>query len=386
MSSPGSVPNSPFAPAVAALAAWSTFVALRIWQIGQGDIGAFVVAGTDWTDASSGLPLVDGPGYDGQFFHRLAVDPFALADRVAGTLLDSPVRYNRIGYPLVSRLFMVPGLPADWALVVVNLVAVALLGAIGGAMARRAGQHAMWGLVLPLYFGFAFSIARDLAEVVAAAAFIAGLWAAHRQRYALGAVALSLAVISRETIVVAVFAIGVVDLVALVRRRRGLEARDAVWIVPGMVVLTWQVAARDRWGETPLLAGDAGRVRPPGAALIEQLPTLVDPSWIGDGWLQAVHALEVIVLLGVVTWALVRCRSLDAGSPLVPALIGLTVSALIIDVPEGIWLDRNDLRMFADLYVVAMAVLLLTRVRLVVPAVAVGLCTALAGLSFLAGA
>jgi hypothetical protein len=158
-----------------------------------------------------------------------------------------------------------------------------------------------------------------------------------------------------------------------------------VWIVPAMVVLTWQVAARDRWGATPLLAGDAGRVRPPGAALVEQLPTLFDPSWIGDGWLRALHVLEVTVLLGVVAWALVRSRRVDAGSPLVPALIGLTVSALIIDVPEGIWLDRNDLRMFADLYVVAMAVLLLTRVRLIIPATVVGLCAALAGLSFLAG-
>jgi hypothetical protein len=371
---------------VAALLTWSAFVLLRLWQVGAGDIGAFALAGTDWTDASSGLPLVDGPGYDGQFFHRLASDPFAIGDRVAGTVLDSPVRLNRFGYPLLAWIVSVSGLPADWSLVVVNLVAVTLLGLLGGLIARRSGRHALWGAILPLYFGFAFSIARDLAEVVAVTALVAGLWAAHRGRFVLGAVALSLAVLSRETVIVAVLAIGLVELWSLARRHRSIGARDSLWIAPGAVVILWQVTARDRWGSIPALAGDAGTVRLPGAALFEQLPTLIDTDWLGADWLHAVHALEVIVLLGVVLWALASLRRVDRSSPIVSALIGLVISAAIVDVPEGIWIDRNDLRMFADLYAVSMTVLLMTKARLGVPASAVALCTGLAGLSFLAGA
>ncbi len=174
MSAGGRVPDNAFSPAVAACLVWSSFVLLRLWQVGAGDIGAFVVAGTEWTDASSGLPLTDGAGYDGQFFHRFASDPFAIGERVAGTVLDSPARLNRFGYPLLAWIAGFTGLPADWALVIVNLVAVTLLGLLGGLIARRSGRHALWGVVLPLYFGFTFTIARDLAEVVAATVGVGG--------------------------------------------------------------------------------------------------------------------------------------------------------------------------------------------------------------------
>jgi hypothetical protein len=386
VSAGGRVPDNAFSPAVAACLVWSSFVLLRLWQVGAGDIGAFVVAGTEWTDASSGLPLTDGAGYDGQFFHRFASDPFAIGERVAGTVLDSPARLNRFGYPLLAWIAGFTGLPADWALVIVNLVAVTLLGLLGGLIARRSGRHALWGVVLPLYFGFTFTIARDLAEVVAATALVGGLWGAHRGRYALGAMSLSLAVLTRETVIVAVFAIGLVELWALARRQRPIGARDAIWIAPGAVVFIWQVTARDRWGATPLLAGGTGTVRPPGAAFAEQFPTLIDTDWLGADWLHAVHAFEVVVLLGVVLWALVSVRRVDRSSPVVPALIGLVAGASIVDVPEGIWIDRNDLRMFVDLYAVSMMVLIMVKARLTVPAVAVATCTALAGLSFLAGA
>ena len=385
MSTAGNLPDSPATTALTALGGWSLFVALRLWQVGSGDIGTFVVAGTTWTDASSGLPLSEGPGYDGQFFHRLATDPFSAAERVAGTLLDTPARLNRIGYPGLARVFGVAGLPAEWALVVVNLIAVMALGLLGGVIARSSGRHAMWGLLLPGYFGFAFSMSRNLAEVVATAALVAALWAAHSGRHILGALAMTLAVLSRETVILAVVVIGVVELVGLLRRTRQVDSRDALWLAPGLGLLIWQIAVRDRWGEVPLLAGDVGRLRPPGSALIEQLPTLVDPTWLGEGWLRATHTLEVVVLWGVVIWAATRLRQIDRGSPVVPAFVGLVVGASIIDVTEGIWVDRNDLRMFADLYAVAVIVLLLTRVRLRLPVIGVGICTALASLSFLSG-
>ena len=386
MSTAGNLPDSPLTPAVAALGGWSLIVALRLWQVGAGDIGTFAVAGTSWTDSTSGLPLFDGEGYDGQFFHRLATDPFSTAERVAGTLLDTPARLNRIGYPVLARLVGSTGLSAGWSLVVVNLLAVAVLGFLGGLLARSSGRHALWGLFLPGYFGFAFSISRNLAEVVATAFLVAGLLAAHRNRYVLASILLSGAVLTRETTILAVLAIGLVDLAGLVTRRRRIDGRDAVWIAPAAVVLLWQITARDRWGSTPLLAGDTGRLRIPGSAIVEQFPTLVDPDWLGVGWLRATHLLEVVVLWGVVLVALSRLRRVERGSPLVPALVGLAIGALIVDVPEGIWVDRNDLRMFADLYAVAVMVLVMTRTRLRVAAIGVGLCTALASLSFLAGA
>ena len=88
MASSTRVPNSRSLVGVIALSGWLTFVVLRLLRLADGDIGYFVLAGTEFTDASAGLPLLEGAGYDGQFFHRLAVSPFDPDDRVAGTVLD----------------------------------------------------------------------------------------------------------------------------------------------------------------------------------------------------------------------------------------------------------------------------------------------------------
>ncbi len=199
MSSSGRLPNSPAVVAVLALGVWCAFVAARLFRLADGDIGYFVVAGTEFTDASSGLPLVDGPGYDGQFFHRLASDPLNSDDRVAGTVLDSSWRAARVGYPLLAWLVSGVGFSTSAALVVVNLIAITVLGYLGGRSARSAGRHAIWGLLLPMYFGFAFSIARNLAEVVATTALVAGVMLATQHRAVPAALCLSFAVLSRET-------------------------------------------------------------------------------------------------------------------------------------------------------------------------------------------
>ena len=129
---------------------WLVFILVRLLRLADGDVGYFVLAGTEFTDASAGLPLLDGAGYDGQFFHRLAVNPFDAGDRVAGTVLDSSWRAARIGYPLLAWIVGLSGVPASWALVIVNLAAITALGFLGGRIARSAGRDAMWGLLLPL--------------------------------------------------------------------------------------------------------------------------------------------------------------------------------------------------------------------------------------------
>jgi hypothetical protein len=44
-------------------------------------------------------------GYDGQFFYRLALEPFSTAERVDGIAFDAPAyRQQRIGYPLLAFL------------------------------------------------------------------------------------------------------------------------------------------------------------------------------------------------------------------------------------------------------------------------------------------
>jgi hypothetical protein len=381
------LPNSPFLVGTIALGAWLVFVLVRLLRLADGDIGYFVLAGTEFTDASAGLPLLDGAGYDGQFFYRLAVNPFDAGDRVGGTILDSSWRAVRIGYPLLAWVVGFAGVPASWALVIVNLVAVATLGYLGGHIARSAGRDAIWGLLLPMYFGFAFSIARDLAEVVATTALVGGVVLGMNRRHLAAGLCFSLAVLSRETMVTTVLVIGLVELGGVIRRRRSLGSADAIWVLPFISFSLWQLVVVFLWDQSLLdIGGNTGSIRIPGSALIEQLPVVFSASYLGDGMLNIVHAVEVCALLAVVLFA--AFASTRSGQPriLSSAFVGLAAMLLTVDVPIGIWTDRNDLRMFAGVYAVAVIILLRTNMRLHLLALVIAVCTGAAALSFVVGA
>ena len=366
---------------------WLVFILVRLLRLADGDVGYFVLAGTEFTDASAGLPLLDGAGYDGQFFHRLAVNPFDAGDRVAGTVLDSSWRAARIGYPLLAWIVGLSGVPASWALVIVNLAAVTALGFLGGRIARSAGRDAMWGLLLPLYYGFAFSIARDLSEVVATTALVGGVALGMNRRHVVAGFCFSLAVLSRETMVAAVFAIGLVELGGIIRRRRSLGSVDAIWVLPLMFFSLWQLVVALLWDRSLSdVGGGTGSLRIPGAALLEQLPIVFSASYVGDATLNIVHAVEVCVLLAVVLVAVIACFRSGQPRILTSAFVGLAAMMLTVDVPIGIWTDRNDLRMFAGVYALAVIILLRTKMRLHLLACIVAVCTGAAALSFVVGA
>lgn len=387
MSSSGRLPNSPALVAVLALAVWCAFVAARLFRLADGDIGYFVVAGTEFTDASSGLPLIDGSGYDGQFFHRLASDPLNSDERVAGTVLDSSWRAARIGYPLLAWLVSGVGFSTSAALVVVNLIAITVLGYLGGRSARSAGRHAIWGLLLPMYFGFAFSIARNLAEVVATTALVAGVMLATQHRAVPAALCLSLAVLSRETVVAVVCVVGLLELTDLIRRRRTLGIQDSIWLMPLGIFGVWQLLVAARWNRGLLdIGGGTGSLRLPGAALIEQLPKVFSRNYLSGATLNIIHAIEVVVLLAVVGAAAIAMVRSNNARIVKSAFCGLLLLLLSADVPVGVWTDRNDLRMFASVYAVAVIVLLHSKMRLHVLAASVGLCTLAAASSFVVGA
>jgi hypothetical protein len=84
----------------------------------------------------------------------------------------------------------------------VNLAAMAAVGALSGGLARASGHHALWGLLIAAYPGFAYSLSLDLTEIVATACLLAGLLALRRRRYRAATIALVLAVLTRETTVI----------------------------------------------------------------------------------------------------------------------------------------------------------------------------------------
>lgn len=85
-----------------------------------------------------------------------------------------------------------------WTLIVVNVLSLGALGLVGGGLAHESERHAFAGLLLPGFWGCPFSLARDTAEIVAAAFAMSALLALRRGRPWWAAVLLSAGVLTRR--------------------------------------------------------------------------------------------------------------------------------------------------------------------------------------------
>jgi len=277
--------NRPLVPGVIAFLGWLGF-ALARWQVwAKGHLSLFVMAGHVYTNRAQlprGLLLVPSDGYDGQFYYRLALDPANWNKTAFGITMDQSYRYTRIGYPVLAWLVsagqhqLVP-----IALVVVNLVAVAVMAFLGGMFARDSGRHALWGLAFAAYFGLVISVGRDTAEPLAEACMLGGLLAYRRAEssarsprlmYALTAVLFAVGAITRETILFAPAAIAVIRIIAILRRRANPGLADLTWVVPAAVYGALEVAVRFVVkGEFPLLASSSRNLTVPFKAMLHAL-------------------------------------------------------------------------------------------------------------------
>jgi hypothetical protein len=207
-----------------------------------------------------GFAVLPGqPGYDGQYYYRLARDPFTGQRTAFGVTLDRPAyRQQRILYPMLVRFASMGRVGViPFAMVAVNFAALCLMGWLGGLLARDLGRHALWGAVFPLYIGFVTTLSRDLTEIVECTLLVAAALALRRSRFPAAALLLSAAVLSKEPALLAPAAVGLADLVG---DRPRLRAHT--WYVAGLplaVYALWQVWLHYHWGPAPFQPG-AGNI------------------------------------------------------------------------------------------------------------------------------
>jgi hypothetical protein len=266
-------------PGIIAFLGWLGF-ALARWQIwAKGHLTLFIMAGHVYThrpQLPQGLRLVPSAGYDGQFYYRLALDPFNWHATAFGITMDQSYRYTRIGYPFVAWILslgqhqLVPVV-----LVVVNMFGVAAMAMLGGAFARQSGRHALWGLAFAAYFGLVISVGRDTAEPLAEACMLGGLLAYRRgtsPMYLLATALFTYGAITRETILFAPAAIAVTRVIAIARRRANPGLADLTWVVPaagyGLIEVVAHFVLK---GELPLLANGSRNLATPFTALVDAL-------------------------------------------------------------------------------------------------------------------
>ena len=358
-----------------AVAAAVVVAALRIAVVGHGDVGTFVVAGSRFAGTHLRVPVIAGNGYDGQFYYRLALGPLDLAPHAFGIHLDSPARVERITYPALGwalaggRAGLVP-----WSLATVNVVGLGVLGWLGGMLARDGGRRALWGLLIPGYFGFVWTLSRDLTEITEAALLVGGLLAVRRGRPVVAAVALAGAVLARETALVVVACLAVVQLAQWWSRRRGREdtgrprVRAMTWGVPLTAFVVWQAVAGSAVGQLPLTASSRHNVGLPFAGVVRGVHHYASlfPSHASELW------FAEIVVLGVVVASAAR-RVRGSVAPAHERIAWAAYGVMTVCLSPGIWLGDVGFRGLDDLYVLSCLVLLASsrRARWVAPLVAI---------------
>ncbi len=346
--------DAPWFSAIVAGAAALAVVLARLSVAARGNIGSFVIAGNTYANprlVPRGVPVGAGNGYDGQFYYRMALDPLDFARRAFGIRLDTLSRLERIGYPALSWLAAAghaAAVPA--ALVAVNVLALALLGLAGGLLAHQSGRHAAWGLVLPGYWGYQWTLARDLTEIVAAAFLVLGLVAIRAERWWLAAGALSVGVLTKETVVIPVAVFGILRLAEILGLggaggRRGFGAKDAPWVVSGVVFVTWQAVVASSTGKLPLLDASGHNLGIPFQGLVSalghylgELPATAAALWCGE--------LALLGLLSIAAASTWRASTAERHE----RFAWLAFVVLIVCLASGIWRGAVGFRSLDDIY------------------------------------
>ena len=343
--------DRPAVPGLLLLGLALLYVLLHLVLSAHGDVTRFIVVGKAHAfSPPKGIYVNDNAGFDGQFAYRLSLAPWDLTSHRGGVAIDIPFRVQRITYPFLVWVFSGFGRPAavPYALIAVNLAAIGSLGFLGGRLSQSYGRHALWGVAFGLYFGFVWTLSRDLNELVDTASLVAGIVAVREKRWWLAAIGFTAAVLSRETSMAVVAAFGLWQLPRLARTRRP-ALDDLVWALPLTAFVGWQAYGRWRLGVWPLHSDQANAGRPFEDALHYM------KLWLhhaGDNLPSLARATEPITVAVAVVAALVLSPWRDREGYLTVSTLAL--AGLGASLASVVWIGPADLRVLGSLYVLCL--------------------------------
>ena len=318
------------------------------------DASAFVRAGNVYThpgQTPKNLTVIHGIGYDGQFYYRLALDPFSGARTKFGITLDQPGRrQQRILYPMLAWIASGGGRPGavPWALVAINAVGLVLIALAGTALVRTMGRSAWWGLAFALIPGLIVALTHDTGEVVAILLALCFLMLFRQNRLALATVALTAAVFARETTLV--FALGL--LVAAIISRRRTYVLCA--LVPIIAYAGWQIFLGTRWGTPPVLSAGGRDIGPvPFYGLI-----LAATRWVHRG--ARVVTWNVIFSVAALAFLAWFVRAMRRSTALVHERAALALALILVPfLRSDVWFNFTSyLRAMSEAMVLGLVTLI----------------------------
>ena len=258
--------NNPSVTLLVTAGIYGVFILFRLAVHGF-DPSVFIVAGDRFV---KGAPvnrqiavLTNSPGYDGQFYYRLALFPFPSKRTDFVISLDKPsTRHQRILYPFLVWLFTfgksdhVPVM-----MIFVNFCGLCLIGWFGGVYSRLINRHALWGLIFPLFPGFPLILARDLTEIVETAMVMGCLVFVRKHKQIGAALFLTLAALAKETALFVAAGCLLSYFLARIKNEKGYqEIKWYLFAIPLFVYCVWQGILFLHWGKFPVIhrGGQAG--------------------------------------------------------------------------------------------------------------------------------
>ena len=334
------------------------------------DLTVFINAGDAFVDPEELLVPIhvreNTTGYDGQFYFRLAITPFTDEITAVGVRLDNPpYRQQRILYPLlVNALAMRNVIAVPVALVFVNYLALCAIGWLGALIAQSADRHAFWGAAFPFYAGFIITLARDLAEIVAMACLLAFFLLMQRKQFTLATGALILAILAKETTLIVVIAILVVNVWRKIQKEQLLPWR---LIVGSLAVFAgWQGWLYWNWGEMYTSNNTVEiNIGLPFAGIITFLRRITAVNghfhtvWLNEVMLMTLFTL---VILAVIAW---HWRDVLFS---VTAVSFFGYLALALMLTHNVWVeDWAFMRALSELYLLGILILFQARSKVIIP-------------------
>jgi len=300
------------------------------------------------------LIFVDKRGNDGQQFLALATDPFQIHP-LSSLGVDNPIyRGKRLLYPLLAFIAGL-GHPRliTWTLGLINVTCISASAWLVAQWALMEQRNPRWGLAVLALPGYWVTLTLTTADLLATTLLLSAAVAWRRGRLGTFAGALSAALLTRETALLAWVSTG---LTALWERRWFFLLPFAFVPVPLLALTAW-LKARFAATTDALLA--TLHFGPPGLGILQKIEQLLGlrmlpgPPLLGlerafDGlcllfWLATLGVLLATALLG---WG-GRWLRITAAMYLLPALC--TSIQILGRFPDytRVWIDLSSLALLA---------------------------------------
>jgi hypothetical protein len=258
-----------------------------------------------------------GGGHDGQSFFIQANDPWYLQPRENAALLDRPLyRAQRMLFPMIVGGFgFFRPWTIVWAMLIVNLLGLAIGTFVAAKLARLLGGPAWLGLWVPLNVGLLFELDIGGSGILAYVCCLCAVYSLERERSWSAALLFAAGTLSRETMLA--FAAGVCVLWFVERRR-------LIWrlvVVPFAALVVWDAYVWFRLHDVAGVGGGTGNFGPPLVGLLEAVG-----SWV-DEPLDLIISLVIVAVTVALVPNAVRSRSPIAWGALPFAALAAVLSA-----------------------------------------------------------